>query len=35
MSIPALHVFKGGREVNKAVGALPKDQIKALIESAL
>jgi thioredoxin 1 len=35
MSIPALHLFKGGKEVNKAVGALPKDKIKALVESAL
>ena len=32
MSIPALLVFKGGREVDRMVGAGPKDQIKAMVE---
>lgn len=32
MSIPALIVFKGGQEVDRIVGAAPKDQIKALLE---
>jgi len=32
MSIPALLVFKGGREVDRVVGILSKDQIKALVE---
>lgn len=32
MSIPALVVFKGGQEVDRMVGAGPKEQIKALIE---
>jgi thioredoxin 1 len=32
MSIPALIVFKGGQEVDRMVGAGPKDHIKALLE---
>ena len=32
MSIPVLLVFKGGREVDRMVGAHPKDKIKALLE---
>lgn len=32
MSIPALIVFKGGQEVDRMVGAAPKDQIKAMLE---
>ena len=32
MSIPALIVFKGGQEVDRMVGAGPKDQIKAMLE---
>ena len=32
MSIPALLVFKGGQEVDRMVGAGPKDHIKALVE---
>lgn len=32
MSIPALIVFKGGKEVDRMVGAGPKDKIKAFIE---
>jgi len=32
MSIPALLVFKGGQEVDRMVGAGPKDQIKAMVE---
>ena len=35
MSIPALLVFKGGKEVDRMVGAAPKAQIAALIERAL
>lgn len=35
MSIPALIVFKGGKEVDRMVGAAPKDRIKALIDRAL
>jgi thioredoxin 1 len=35
MSIPALIVFKGGKEVDRMVGAAPKPQIAALIERAL
>ncbi|MGV3614422.1 MAG: thioredoxin [Fimbriimonas sp.] len=32
MSIPALIVFKGGKEVDRMVGAAPKPQIAALID---
>lgn len=32
MSIPALLVFKGGQEVDRMVGAGPKDQIKGMLE---
>ncbi len=32
MSIPALIVFKGGQEVDRMVGAGPKDHIKALLQ---
>jgi thioredoxin 1 len=35
MSIPALIVFKGGKEVDRMVGAAPKPQIAALIDRAL
>jgi thioredoxin 1 len=35
MSIPALIVFKNGQEVDRMVGAGPKDQIKSLIERHL
>ena len=35
MSIPALVVFKGGKEVDRMVGAAPKAQIAALIDRAL
>ena len=35
MSIPALLVFKGGKEVDRMVGAAPKPQIAALIDRAL
>jgi thioredoxin 1 len=35
MSIPALVVFKGGKEVDRMVGAAPKPQIAALIDRAL
>lgn len=34
-SIPCLVVFKGGREVGRLVGALPKRRIAGAIESAL
>jgi len=35
MSIPALLVFKGGKEVDRMVGAAPKQQIAQLIDRAL
>ncbi|MBS1724186.1 MAG: thioredoxin [Armatimonadetes bacterium] len=35
MSIPALLVFKGGKEVDRMIGAGPKDQIKAFLERHL
>lgn len=35
MSIPALFIFKGGKVVEKMVGAAPKAQIAALIDRAL
>jgi len=35
MSIPALLVFKGGKEIDRMVGAAPKATIAALIERAL
>jgi thioredoxin 1 len=35
MSIPALLVFKGGKEIDRMVGAAPKPQIAALIDRAL
>ena len=31
-SIPCLIVFKGGEEVNRSVGLIPKDAIGALVE---
>ncbi len=34
MSIPTLVVLKDGQVVNQAVGARPKDQILAMLESA-
>jgi thioredoxin 1 len=33
MSIPALVVFKDGKEVDRMVGTAPKDQLKAFVES--
>ncbi len=35
MSIPTLFVFKGGQVVDQMVGALPKDQIMARINTHL
>ena len=35
MSIPALVVFKGGKEFDRMVGAAPKAQIAALLDRAL
>ena len=32
MSIPALIVFKGGQEVERHVGGLPKPQLAAMLE---
>lgn len=32
MSIPALIVFKGGKEVDRMVGAAPKPQLAALLD---
>ena len=34
-SIPSLLVFKGGRIVEQAVGALPKEQIRRLLDKHL
>jgi thioredoxin 1 len=34
-SIPALHVFKGGKELHRALGAMPKSDIARLIDSAI
>ena len=34
-SIPSLLVFKGGRIVEQAVGALPREQIRQLVEKHL
>ena len=31
-SIPCLLVFKGGREVNRSVGLIPREAIAALVE---
>jgi thioredoxin 1 len=35
MSIPALVVFNGGKEVDRMVGAAPKAQLAALLDRAL
>lgn len=35
MSIPALVVFKGGKEVDRMVGAAPKAQIASLLDRQL
>ena len=35
MSIPTLIVFKGGQEVDRSVGALPKARLQALLEKHL
>jgi thioredoxin 1 len=35
MSIPALLVFKGGKEVDRMVGAAPKAEIAALIDRSI
>ena len=35
MSIPALIVFKGGQEVDRIVGAAPKQEIAAMLERNL
>ena len=35
MSIPALVVYKDGKEVNRIIGALPKAALKEKIESML
>ncbi len=35
MSIPTLIVFKGGQEVDRLVGAAPKDRISSLISNHL
>ena len=32
MSIPSLVVFKDGKEVNRSVGVVPKDEILALLD---
>ena len=33
--IPAFKVFKGGKVVDEAVGAMPEDNLKKIIENAL
>lgn len=33
MSIPAMLIFKGGKEVNRIVGLTPKDKLKSLLEA--
>jgi len=35
MAIPALIVFKGGKEAGRHVGALPKPVLKSMLEKAL
>jgi len=35
MSIPVLMVFKGGKEVERIVGRVPKQQIAAMIDRSL
>ena len=35
MSIPALLVFKGGKVVDRMVGAAPKPQLEALLKRSL
>jgi thioredoxin 1 len=35
MSIPVLMLFKGGKEVERIVGRVPKQQIAALIDRSL
>ena len=35
MNIPTLIVFKGGKEVDRVVGALPKEALRARIEKNL
>jgi thioredoxin 1 len=35
LSIPTLIVFKGGEEVKKVIGALPKKRLEAELEPAL
>lgn len=32
MSIPTLILFKDGKEVNKMIGALPKEELKSFID---
>jgi len=35
MAIPSLLIFKGGKVVKKHVGALPKQQLKSLLEKVI
>lgn len=35
MSIPTLILFKDGKEVNKMIGALPKEELKSFIDKNL
>lgn len=35
MSIPTLILFKDGKEVNKMIGALPKEELKSFIDKSL
>jgi thioredoxin-like negative regulator of GroEL len=34
-SIPTLIVFKGGREVDRQVGALPRQRLDAILDAAI
>jgi len=35
MSIPTLILFKDGKDINKMIGALPKEDLKAFIDKSL
>lgn len=35
MSIPTLILFKDGKEINKMIGALPKEELKSFIDKYL
>jgi thioredoxin 1 len=35
MSIPTMILFKGGQQVDRLIGAVPKDKLKSWVESKL